>query len=149
MAKRRRLVNTSPDRVFAVLADGWSYASWVVGASHIRDVDDGWPAVGTRLHHQVGPWPLHINDVTSVQAVDPGRMLELHARAWPLGEATVRLDLEPVDARTRVTLSYELTAGIGRFVPRRIQSALLGPRSAEMLSRLADIAVRRRVPTFR
>ncbi|MGI5240428.1 SRPBCC family protein [Dactylosporangium sp. CA-139066] len=146
VAKRWRTVNATPDRVFAVLADGWTYASWVVGASHIRDVDDGWPAVGARLFHQVGPWPLHISDVTWVHAVTPGRMLELHARAWPLGEAKVRLDLEPVEAAaTRVTLSYELIAGIGRFVPRIIQSALLGPRSTEMLSRLADIAVRRRV----
>ncbi|WP_433223172.1 SRPBCC family protein [Dactylosporangium sp. CS-047395] len=146
MAKRRKLVRTSPDRVFAVLADGWTYASWVVGASHIRDVDEGWPATGTRLHHQIGPWPLHISDVTTVESVVPGRMLDLHARVWPLGAATVRLDLEPVEAGTRVTLTYELTAGIAKYIPRRVQAALLGPRSAEMLSRLADIAVRRRVP---
>ncbi|MER7273751.1 SRPBCC family protein [Dactylosporangium sp. NPDC000244] len=146
MAKRRKLVRTSPDRIFAVLADGWTYASWVVGASHIRDVDEAWPAAGTRLRHQVGPWPLHITDVTSVRAVIPGQMLELHARAWPLGAATVRLDLEPVEAGTRVTLTYDLTEGIGRYLPRRVQAALLGPRSAEMLSRLADIAVRRRTP---
>lgn len=147
MSRKSRMVNTSPERVFAVLADGWSYASWVVGASHIRDVDDGWPAAGTRIHHQVGPWPLHVKDVTWVHAVVPGRMLELHAKAWPLGEATVRLDLEPVDAVTRVTLTYELTAGPGRFVPRPVQSFLLGPRSVEMLSRLNDIAVRRRTTT--
>lgn len=149
MAERSKIINTSPDRVFAVLADGWSYASWVVGASHIRDVDDGWPAAGTRIHHQVGPWPLHIKDVTWVHAVVPGRMIELHARAWPLGEAMVRLDLEPVGAATRVTLTYELTAGPGRFVPRPLRSVLLGPRSTEMLQRLADIAVRRRVATVR
>ncbi|MDQ7905569.1 SRPBCC family protein [Phytohabitans sp. ZYX-F-186] len=143
MAARSRIINTSPERVFAVLADGWSYASWVVGASHIRDVDAGWPSLGARIHHQVGPWPLHIKDVTSVEAVVPGRMLELHARAWPLGAATVRLDLEPVDSATRATLSYELTAGAGRFLPRPLQSILLGPRSTEILGRLADIAVRR------
>jgi hypothetical protein len=147
MPKKSKLINTSPERVFAVLADGWSYASWVVGASHIRDVDDGWPAAGTRIHHQVGPWPLHVKDVTWVDAVVPGRILDLHARAWPLGEARIRFDLEPVEAATRVTLSYDLIAGAGRFVPPPVQSVLLGPRSTEMLSRLADIAVRRRTAT--
>src|SRR5690242_18115313 len=77
-----RVIGTSPDRIFAVLADGWSYASWVVGAAHIRDVDRDWPAVGTRVHHRVGPWPLQINDQTVVRAVRPGRLLELAARAW-------------------------------------------------------------------
>jgi Polyketide cyclase / dehydrase and lipid transport len=149
MAQRSKIISASPDRVFAVLADGWSYASWVVGASHIRAVDEGWPAVGTRIHHQVGPWPLHLKDVTWVYAVVPGRMLEVHARAWPLGEARVRLDLEPVDAETRVTLAYDLIAGVGRLVPQPVQSVLLGPRSAEMLGRLDDIAVRRRVPARR
>ena len=135
------VIRTSPERVFAVLADGWSYASWVVGASHIRAVDDDWPAVDATLHHQIGPWPLHIKDETVVSAVDPGRSLELHARAWPLGEATIRLELEPVAADTRVTLSYDLTAGVGRAVP----PFLLQPRSKEMLQRLGDIAERRPV----
>lgn len=148
MPRRSKIINTSPERVFAVLADGWSYASWVVGASHIRDVDDGWPAAGTRIHHQVGPWPLHLKDLTSVHAVIPERMIDLHARAWPLGEARIRLDLEQVNAVTRVTLSYDLTAGIGRFIPQLVQSVLLGPRSVEMLQRLDDIAVRRRVATL-
>ncbi|MFC0530581.1 SRPBCC family protein [Phytohabitans kaempferiae] len=149
MPKRSRVVSTSAERVFAVLADGWSYASWVVGASHIRDVDDSWPDAGARIRHQVGPWPLHIKGMTSVHAVVPGRMLELHARAWPLGEAKVRLDLEPVDAATRVTLSYELIAGVGRLMPHLVQSVLLGPRSLEMLRRLEDLAVRRRAPAVR
>jgi uncharacterized protein YndB with AHSA1/START domain len=146
MAATSMVIGASPERVFAVLADGWSYASWVVGASHIRAVDEDWPAVGARLHHQVGPWPLHIKDQTVVSAVVPERLLELHARAWPLGEATIALELEPLDASTRVTLSYDLTAGVGRFVPKSVQSVTLRPRSSEMLHRLSDIAERRRIP---
>jgi hypothetical protein len=145
MAATSMVIGTSPERVFAVLADGWSYASWVVGASHIRAVDADWPAAGARLHHQVGPWPLHIKDVSVVTAVAPGRSLELHARAWPLGEATVRVELEPLDTVTCVTLSYDLTAGLGRFLPKPVASVLLRPRSSEMLHRLSDIAERRRV----
>ncbi|GIF75600.1 polyketide cyclase [Asanoa siamensis] len=139
-------IDASPERVFAVLADGWSYASWVVGASHIRAVTPEWPAVGATLHHQIGPWPLHVKDESVVSEVVPDRLLELHARAWPLGEATIRLDLEPLDKATWVTLSYDLIAGPGRLVPSQLRSALLRPRSAEMLSRLSDIAQRRTTP---
>lgn len=52
-----RVVKAPIDAVWAVLADGWSYPVWVVGASRVRDVDAGWPAVGTRIHHAFGPWP--------------------------------------------------------------------------------------------
>lgn len=78
-------VATSAERVFGVLADGWLYPLWVVGASHLRDVDSGWPAEGMRIHHSVGPWPLVVQDATRVIAEEPGRMLELDARVWPTG----------------------------------------------------------------
>ena len=66
MSITKRVMATTPDRVWAVLADGWLYPLWVVGASRMREVDDGWPAVGTRLHHSVGAWPLLIDDDTEV-----------------------------------------------------------------------------------
>jgi len=143
-----RTIHTSPQRVFAVLADGWSYAGWVVGAAHIRDVDDGWPAVGTRVHHQVGPWPLHIKDQTTVRAVDPDRLLELDARAWPLGAARIRLELRSVAAdATEVLMVETLTSGLGKLIPRRAQAMLLKPRNNEALRRLDDLAVHRRPVT--
>jgi hypothetical protein len=139
-----RLIGTSPDRIFAVLADGWSYASWVVGAAHIRDVDPDWPAVGARVHHRLGPWPLQVDDQTTVRAMERDRMLELDAGLWPVGAAIVRLELVPVGpARTRVTMSEALTSGLGRFVPEVVQFFVLRPRNAEALRRLDDIAVHR------
>lgn len=39
MSENERLIHASVEDVFAVLTDGWSYASWVVGASRIRDKD--------------------------------------------------------------------------------------------------------------
>ena len=52
--------------VWSVLADGWSYANWVVGTARVRMVEDGWPAPGRRIHHSVGVWPLLLNDTTAV-----------------------------------------------------------------------------------
>ena len=144
MAETCRTIHAPPQRVFAVLADGWSYASWVVGAAHIRDVDDGWPAVGTRVHHQVGPWPLSLKDQTSVRTVENSRLLELDAHAWPLGAARVRLELRPDGAdSTRVVMTEELSSGPGRLLPRRVQSLILKPRNNEALRRLDDLAVHR------
>ena len=58
-----------------MLADGWSYATWVVGAARVRDVDPGWPATGSRVHHSVGLWPLLIQDFTLVECSEPPREL--------------------------------------------------------------------------
>ena len=144
MIDTTRVIGTSPDRIFAVLADGWSFSNWVVGAAHIRDVDKTWPEVGAKVYHRVGPWPLQINDESMVRAMEPDRTLELAAEVWPLGAAVVRLSLVPVGpARTRVTMSEELTSGIGRLIPRPVQFALLRPRNLESLRRLDDIAVHR------
>jgi uncharacterized protein YndB with AHSA1/START domain len=134
-------VATPPDQVFAVLADGWSYSSWVVGTAHIRQVDPGWPEVGSRIHHSVGPWPFVVQDHTTVLAVTPDSLLELEARVWPVGAARVRISLHGRDdGQTDVRMAEEIMHGPGRRVPSRLQMLLLRPRNAESLSRLADLA---------
>src|SRR5688572_22977970 len=99
-----RVVRADAAAVFAVLSDGWLYPLWVVGASRIRAVDDHWPQPGARLHHSVGVWPLLLDDDTQVEQVQPDRLIVLKARAWPSGEARVRIELEPVGVHTRVTI---------------------------------------------
>ncbi|GLY47674.1 polyketide cyclase [Lentzea sp. NBRC 102530] len=143
--KTSHVVDTSPDTVFAVLADGWSYAGWVVGNSHIRDVDAGWPAVGTRIHHSAGAWPTQIEDTTTVLAVEPGRLLELEAHLWVLGTAKVRLTMSPVNggAATEVTMEEEIVRGPAQLVPAFLQGVLFQPRNKESLARLGDLAVGR------
>lgn len=143
MIEVRTTVPTSVDRVFAVLADGWSYAGWVVGAAHIREVDPGWPAPGTRIHHSVGAWPAAVKDVTTVRAVDPPRLLDLEARLWPVGVARVRVELTSVPDGTEVVMSEEAVKGPTSLLPEAVQALFLVPRNRESLRRLADLAVRR------
>ncbi|GGS36382.1 MULTISPECIES: SRPBCC family protein [Actinokineospora] len=131
------------DRVWAVLADGWTYASWVVGASHIRRVDSTWPAEGSGIHHSVGLWPLVINDVTRVRAVRPGEMVELDARLWPVGAATVRLELFPTATGTRVVMTENARSGPAAALPERAQDLMLVPRNKESLERLCALAARK------
>jgi uncharacterized protein YndB with AHSA1/START domain len=136
-----RVVDVPPYAVFAVLADGWLYAGWVVGSSHIRDVDENWPAVGARIHHSVGPWPVHIQDVTVVRAVEPGLSLSLEARGWPLGVAAVAVTLVPHgDGKTLVRMTEHIIRGPGKVLPAALQALFVKPRNTESLARLADLA---------
>lgn len=137
-------VPASVEDTFAVLADGWLYPLWVVGASHIRDVDPGWPAVGTRIHHSVGPWPLNLSDTTKVREVDPPRMIELEARLWPVGSAWIRLELTEITPdRTRISMFERAISGPAALVPDLVQTQVLAPRNKESLSRLADLVAGR------
>ena len=104
-------IDVPTEVVWSVLADGWSYAGWVVGASRIRAVDRTWPQIGRRIHHSVGVWPLLLDDVTEVLAVQDGSSLLLRARAWPTGEAQVRFDLTDAGSRCRIAMREDTVAG--------------------------------------
>lgn len=145
MIEVTKRVEATPGDVYAVLADGWSFASWVVGAAHIRAVDPDWPAPGSRIHHSVGPWPLSIQDVTAITALEPGELVEMDARLWPVGAARVRITLRPHDdGGTEVHFAEEFVRGPARVVPAALQAALLRPRNEESIRRLADLAAGRR-----
>lgn len=154
MVEVTRVAHASPDTVWQVLGNGWLYPVWVVGASRMRDVEDRWPAVGSRLHHSFGVWPAVIDDTTSVLESEPGHRIKLQARGWPVGEATVELVLEPVpDAGaetgvgTRMVLREDATKGPGRYIPAPLRAAALLPRNHETLRRLALIAEGHAHPT--
>ena len=139
MSTRSRLIKATPEQVWSVLADGWLYPLFVVGASRMREVDEGWPAVGTRLHHSVGSWPLLIDDTTEVLEADSSSRLLLRARAWPAGEAHVEIVLEQTEADTLVTIHEDATAGPGVLVPKPLRDVQLDLRNDETLQRLAYV----------
>ena len=144
MATKSRLVHATPAQVWDVLSDGWLYPVWVVGASRMREVDDTWPAVGSKLHHSVGVWPLLINDNTEVTHATPHHSLTLRARGWPIGEARVHITLEAVGAETNVVIEEDPVSGPGAFVPPPVRGLSLKWRNTETLRRLAFIAENRR-----
>lgn len=129
-----------PSDVFAVLSDGWSYGQWVVGAVRVRDVEVGWPAAGTRIHHSVGLWPALINDTTDSKGAEPPRSLRLRVRAWPTGEAEVVFRVEPDNEGCVVTIHEEAASGPAKMIPKAVQEATLKWRNTETLRRLALIA---------
>ena len=137
MSRTSRPVSATPEQVWSVLEDGWLYALWVVGAARMRDVDEGWPAVGSRLHHSVGTWPLLIDDTTEVLEVEENRRLLLLARGWPAGQAHVEIILEAQGTDTVMTIVEQATAGPGALIPKAIQDPQLHLRNIEALRRLA------------
>ena len=143
VAVNERTVHASAEAVWEVLADGWLYPLWVVGASRMREVDGHWPEVGSRLHHSVGSWPLLVDDETEVVDVSPGESLTLLAKARPSGVARVTIRLEPLGAETRVVIEEDAVSGPALLVPKPLRRLALKWRNIESLRRLAYVAERR------
>jgi len=140
MSRNVRVLTCHPDAVFRVLADGWLFPAWVVGASRMRDVDEQWPRTGAKLHHSVGVWPLLIDDETYAIEWRPPHRMVMRPTGWPLGEARVTIDVKPHAEGCVVRIQEEPIAGPARWVPRPVIDALLWWRNTETLHRLAYMA---------
>jgi hypothetical protein len=140
MTQCSRIMRCKPEDVYAVLADGWSYPLWVVGAARVRKVDPGWPEAGARIHHSVGLWPALLHDTTHSTGAEEPHSLKLHARAWPTGEAEVEVRVDPHDEGSLVTIFERAVSGPAVLVPPPVQAALLKWRNTETLRRLSFIA---------
>lgn len=140
MAINETHVDAAPERVFAVLADWRAYGDWVVGSSHMRGADPGFPAAGTRFHHTVGVGPLRIADHTVVLEVDQPRRIVLKARSRPLGTATVEVTLRPQRGGTHVTLREDPGDPLSALVFAPLMHLLVRGRNTKALDRLKELA---------
>lgn len=137
MAINERRIESDPETVFRVLAQGWLYPTWVVGASRMRRVDGAWPEEGARIHHSVGVWPFLIDDSTSSLEWDPPRRMVLRARGWPAGEARVVIEARPEGSGCVVRIEETATRGLVARVPRALTDPALRARNRETLRRVA------------
>jgi hypothetical protein len=136
-----RDIAATRERVWDVLADGWTYSGWVVGNSRIRAVDSNWPAPGTRILHSIGTWPAVINDETVVDSCVPGEELVLLAQVRPAATARITLRLNDLPGgQCRVAMSEVAASRPLRWVPDSVQLLGVAPRNRECLWRLAMIA---------
>ncbi|HEV2635899.1 MAG TPA: SRPBCC family protein [Actinocrinis sp.] len=141
MAARQQLIPRPPHQVWKVLADGSSYARWVVGTQQILDVDPDWPAVGAVLRFQLGLGPLNFRDTCTVRICEPERRLELEAKAEPFGTARIAFTLIPWADGTLVILDEHPLLGPGARLQGPPSELLLHVRNRRMLGNLARVAV--------
>ena len=143
MSKNTRVMDCTPEDVFHVLSNGWTYATWVVGAARIRFVDKDFPAAGSKAHHSVGLWPMLISDDTEVEHVDEPHELQLRVKAWPTGEGRVRFTCIPRGEQTEVVMEESAVSGPAALIPAPVENLLLRARNDETLRRLAYLAENR------
>jgi hypothetical protein len=117
--------------IFELLCDPACIVQWVVGANRLREVDDDWPAVGSRFHHAVGMRLFELHDVTEMCRCEAPALIELHAKVRPFFEARVQLRLEDLDGATRVTMIERPTGGLFKA------SALIGRPALSLRNRIS------------
>ncbi|HVL33089.1 MAG TPA: SRPBCC family protein [Actinomycetota bacterium] len=132
-------IDAPPTRVYDTILDPYAFPKWVVGARRIRGVDEDWPAVMTSFHHEVGVWPLTIKDKTTMLGHESDSLVRLRARAWPAGEAEVRIKLEDTGGGTLVTIEEEPAAGPLRAMWNPMLVPALHARNQVSLQRLKKL----------
>lgn len=123
-----------PEAVWTVISDPLTYPAWLVGAQHIRAVDDGWPAPGTFFHHSVGPVEEATIDDTSesIAAERPNRLLlDVHVGRI---EGLVEFIVDPHPGGSFLTFREKPRGRLAAATPA-LRPALFG-RNAVSLKRL-------------
>jgi uncharacterized protein YndB with AHSA1/START domain len=137
-----REVRASRQQIWDAMANGWTYAQWVVGNSRTRAVDSNWPEPGSAIKHSVGVWPLVISDETVVESCTPGEELVLRAGLGPLGAARITLRLKDIPDGCRIEMIETPASGPLNLLPDRLMLAAVFPRNRECLWRLSALAQR-------
>lgn len=149
MAVVVRRFRADADSVFRVLADGWLYACWVVGASRCRAVDRAFPEPGSALHHSFGAWPFVVNDATTVEEWDPPHRMVIVARGKLLGAARAELRVSPRSSGCVVRMTERPVEGPTTLVPSALMQPLIYLRNVEALRRLDYLAAGNAAPAIR
>ena len=137
MATVHRHLAASATEVFEVLTDPETYPQWLVGARVIRNVTDGWPAVGSAFDHRVGWGPLQIPDRTTVRRIVRPRLLELQVRARPLIEAVATFEIKDDGAGCIVTID-ESPTGVFK-IAHPLFDPMIRARNRRSLDQLAEL----------
>ncbi|MFE8012285.1 SRPBCC family protein [Streptomyces antibioticus] len=139
MAVRHRLIKTSRQTVWAVLADGTRYADWVVGTSFSEPIRGRWPEVGSAIGYEIRVGPMRLNNETVVRECVEGERLGLEARAGALGTARIAIELRPWGPYSLVIADEHPLQGAGGALHNVAVEAMIQLRHRAMLARLAAV----------
>ncbi|HSM65630.1 MAG TPA: SRPBCC family protein [Ilumatobacteraceae bacterium] len=144
MAHTCREFPVPPAAVWDLLIDPYTYPEWLVGTAEIRDVDDDWPAVGSRFRHRVGIGPLTIPDHSEVLHIEPRRELRLAVRARPFVSAVATFRLVGDRTVSMLSLQEEPTVRTVGNLVRPVIDPSIHLRNHRSLRRLGDLIERNR-----
>ena len=145
MAYTSRTLDAPLVAVWDVLIDPYTYPDWLIGADKIRDLDDSWPAVGSRFHHRVGIGWLSIPDNTEIIDIEDREMLRLAVRARPIVSAVVTIRLVSDGAGTTVvSMEEEPSVRLLGNLVRPILDPTIHVRNHRSLRRLDHLLGERR-----
>ncbi len=148
MALRNALVRANREQVWEVLADGHSYKDWVVGTAEIREVEPGFPAVGTAIHYTThGVGPARLQDRTVVRLCEPGRHLEMEAQAAPFGSVRISIHLLDWGDDCVVIVDEHPLRGPTFLLDNPVTETVLTLRNRRMLRHLAALVEQRAATT--
>ena len=139
MAYVCREFDASAADLFRVVTDPETYPHWLIGTEEIRDVDDSWPAVGSRFRHRVGIGPLALPDHSEVLAIEDGELLRLRVMARPFIAAVVTFRVVGDDGRCVLTMEEEPARRIIGNVVRPILDPVIHLRNHRSLRRLDEL----------
>ena len=83
MPTTARMLQPSPDRVWAIVSGGSHSDLRVVGATQRRQVAGQCHVAGVKLHRSAGVWSLVLDDSTEITAKDPDRSVKCVTKAGP------------------------------------------------------------------
>ena len=132
-------VRTAPERVFEVLSDRRKYGQWVVGTDTTQASEGDWPEPGSTLCYTTA-WPVKLSNRTVVLKADAPRRLELRAKAGPLPDVDITIDVLPENGGTLVRMHERPTSGVVNVLTGPVGHFALSRRNKMSLDRLRRIA---------
>ncbi|MDX6739155.1 SRPBCC family protein [Actinocorallia sp. A-T 12471] len=142
MAVRDVYIDAPRESVWRTLADGMTYAEWVVGTREVRSVDPAWPDVGAELHFTVGFGPLALHDRTVVRVCRPFERLELEISAGLLGTVRAAIQLIEWGKGTVVVLDEHPLRGVSAGLHGPPTELILHLRNRLVLRKLTEVVHR-------
>ncbi|MBK5222097.1 MAG: SRPBCC family protein [Acidimicrobiia bacterium] len=144
MALNSVILPIDPQRLFdEYLLHPETYPIWLVGADEIRAIDETWPAPGSRFHHTVGLWPLHLKDYTESVQVDSPHTFRLLVKARPLVRALVTFTVHGTDDESILAVEEHPQFGPADIVLQPLTDPLIHLRNQASLRRLAALIAER------
>ncbi len=116
----------SPDKVWEVLADGWRYPGWVVGASRMRAVDPAWPAPGARIHIRSDCGRSSSTTTPRFSRRIRGKSLTLLARAKAFGRARIEIQVRPDGVGSVIEMGEHLASPPMSWFPQSVVELAAG-----------------------